>query len=144
MTIDEVAKETARDKTLTTVIQAIVNNKWYGVEDGINKKNISHSACQLSRTHKDSIIHKGHRRVLPKTLKKSANIAHVGHQGIAKNMTLIQQKVWFKNMQPPLEENIRNCHTYQISIHKMARKPLQMSRLPAALWEGASAHFGHL
>ena len=37
MTIDEVAMETAKDKTLTTVIQAILTNKWHGVEDGINK-----------------------------------------------------------------------------------------------------------
>ena len=31
MTIDEVATETAKDKTLTTVIQAIFTNKWHGV-----------------------------------------------------------------------------------------------------------------
>ena len=37
MTINEVAKETAKDKTLTTVIQAIPTNKWHGVKDGINK-----------------------------------------------------------------------------------------------------------
>ena len=34
MTIDEVATETAKDKTLTIVIQAILTNKWHGVEDG--------------------------------------------------------------------------------------------------------------
>ena len=44
-------------------------------------------------------------------------------------------------MQPLVEENIKNCHTCQISSHKPAREPLQMSPLPAA---EVSADFGHL
>ena len=43
-----------------------------------------------------------------------------------------------------MEENIRNCHTCQISTHKPAREPLQMSPLPAAPWAEISADFGHL
>ena len=39
-----------------------------------------------------------------------------------------------------VEESIKNCHT----CHKSARKPLQMSSLPAAPWAEVSADFGHL
>ena len=42
-------------------------------------------------------------------------------------MALLQEKTWFKNIQPLVEENIKNCHTCQISTHKPACKPLQMS-----------------
>ena len=47
-------------------------------------------------------------------------------------------------MQPLVEENIKNCHTCQISTHKPAREPPKMSPLPAALWEEVSADFGYL
>ena len=147
MTIDEVAMETAKDKTLTTVIQAILTNKWHGVEDGINKATfhaLHANHAELSPAHKDSIILKGHRIVLPEALQNSCQIAHAGHQGIVKTMALLREKVWFKNMQPLMEENIKNCHTCQISTHKPAREPLQTSPLPAAPWAEVSADFGHL
>ena len=128
MTINEVAMETAKDKTLTTVIQAILTNKWHGVEDGINKAtfHILHANhAELSLAYKDSIILKGHRIVLPEALQNRAvKIAHAGHQGIVKTMALLREKVWFKNMRPLVEENIKNCHTCQISTHKRAREPL--------------------
>ena len=148
MTIDEVATETAKDKTLTTVIQAILTNKWHGVEDGINKATfhtLRANRAELSLAHKDSIILKGHRIVLPEALQnRAAKIAHGGHQGIVKTMALLREKVWFKNMQPLVEENIKNCHTCQISTHKPAREPLKISPLPAAPWAEVSADFGHL
>ena len=110
MTIDEVATETAKDKTLTTVIQAILTNKWHGVEDGINKATfhtLHANRAELSLAHKDSIIFKGHRIVLPEALQNRAvKIAHAGHQGIVKTMTLLRENVWFENMQPQVEENI--------------------------------------
>ena len=59
-------------------------------------------------------------------------------------MALLREKVWFKNMQPLVEENIKNYHTCQISTHKPAREPLQMSPLPTAPWAEVSADFGHL
>ena len=148
MTIDEVAMETAKDKTLTTVIQAILTNKWHGVEDGINKATfhtLHANRAELSLAHKDSIILKGHRIVLPEALQNRAvKIAHAGHQGIVKTMALLWEKVWFKNMQPLVEENIKKCHTCQISTHKPTREQLQMSPLPAAPWAEVSADFGHL
>ena len=58
-------------------------------------------------------------------------------------MALPREKVWFKNMQPLVEENIKNCHTCQISTHKPAKEPLQMSPLPAAPWAEVSVDFGH-
>ena len=148
MTIDEVATEMAKDKTLTTVIQAILTNKWHGVEDGINKATfhtLHANRAELSLAHKDSIILKGHRIALPEAVQNRAvKIAHAGHQGIVKTMALLREKVWFKNMQPLVEENIKNCHTCQISAHKPTREPLQMSPLPAAPWAEVSADFGHL
>ena len=148
MTIDEVAMETAKDKTLTTVIQAILTNKWHSVKDRINKATfhtLHANRAELSLAHKDSINVKGHRIVLPEALQNRAvKIAHAGHQGIVKTMALLREKVWFKNMQPLVEENIKNCHTCQISTHKPAREPLQMSPLPAAPWAEVSADFGRL
>ena len=47
-------------------------------------------------------------------------------------------------MQPLVEENIKNCHTCQISTHKTARGSLQMSPLPVAPWAEVSADFAHL
>ena len=119
ITIDEVSTEMAKDKTLTTVIQAILTNKWHGVEDGINKvtfQTLHANRAELSLAHKDSIILKGRRIILPEALQnRAAKIAQAEHQGIVKTMALLREKVWFKNMQPLVEENIKNCHTCQIS-----------------------------
>ena len=148
MTIDEAAMETAKDKTLTTVILAILTHKWHDVEDGINKATfhtLHANRAELSPAHKDSIILKGRRIVLPEELQnRAAKIAHARHQGIVKIMALLREKVWFKNMPPLVEENSKNCHTCHISIHKLAREPLLMSPLPAAPWAEVSADFGHL
>ncbi|CAE1162672.1 unnamed protein product [Acanthosepion pharaonis] len=148
MTIEEVAMETAKDKTLTAVIQALLTNKWYGIDDDVDKptfQTLHANRAELSLAHNDSIVLKGRRIVLPKTLQsRAAQIAHTGHQGIVKSTALLREKVWFKNMQALVEENIRNCHTCQISTHKPAREPLQMSPLPAAPWTEVSADFGHL
>ena len=97
MTIDEVTTETAKDKTLTPIIQAILTNKWHGVEDGINKAtfHILHANhTKLSLAHKDSILLKGCRIVLPEALQNRAvKIAHAGHQSIVKTMALLREKV---------------------------------------------------
>ena len=100
MTINEVATKTARDKTLTTVIQAILTNKWHGVEDGINKATfhtLHANRAELSLAHKDSIILKGHGIVLPEALQNRAvKIAHAGHQGIVKTMALLRGRSGLK------------------------------------------------
>ncbi|CAE1278376.1 unnamed protein product [Acanthosepion pharaonis] len=97
MTIEEVATETAKDKTLTAVIQALLTNNW--TPDSTAQDTTKQS--RPNRTYRTS----RHREI---------------------------------------HENIRNCHTCQISTHKPAREPLQMSPLPAAPWTEVSADFGHL
>ena len=98
MTIVKVATETAKDKTLSTVIQAILINKWHGVKDGINKATfhtLHTNHTELSLAHKDCIILKGHRIVLPEALQNRATkIANAGHQGIVKTMPLLREKAW--------------------------------------------------
>ena len=78
------------------------------------------------------------------TTKQSCQNSTKFHQGIVKTMPPPREKVWFENMQPLVEKNIKNWHTCQISTHKPAREPLQMSPLPAAPWAEVSADFGHL
>ncbi|CAE1296727.1 unnamed protein product [Acanthosepion pharaonis] len=102
MTIEEVAMETAKDKTLTAVIQALLTKKWYGIDDDVDKatfQTLHANRAELSLAHNDSIILKGRRIVLPKTLQsRAAQIAHTGHQGIVKSTARLREKDWFKNM----------------------------------------------
>ena len=90
MTIDEVTTETAKDKIISTVIQAILTNKLHSVENGINKATFHtlHANC-AELAHKDIIILKGRWIVLPETLQdRAAKIAYAGHQGIVKIIAL--------------------------------------------------------
>ncbi|CAE1255452.1 unnamed protein product [Acanthosepion pharaonis] len=84
MTIEEVATETAKDKTLTAIIQALLTNKWYGIDDDVDKatfQTLHANRAELSLAHNDSIILKGRRIVLPKTLQsRAAQIAHTIQQ----------------------------------------------------------------
>ena len=78
---------------------------------------------------------KGHRIVLPEALQNRAvKIAHAGHQGIVKTMALLREKVWFKNMQPLVEENIKNCHTDKRATANVPTTSSPMGRSQCWLW----------
>ncbi|KAK7111487.1 hypothetical protein V1264_011109 [Littorina saxatilis] len=144
MTLDTVISETAKDVTLTAVINAILTSDWEAKDDVDTKTFRTLYLCrsELSLSHNASVLLKGTRIVLPESLHLQAvKVAHTGHQGIVKTVALLREKVWFRGMQETVEKAVKNCLTCQISTPTPAREPLKMSPLPTAPWSELSADF---
>ena len=148
MSVDDVAAATAKDPTLLAAIDSFLTNNWNFDSDNVDSKTL-HTLylcrAELSLAHDNHILLKGRRIVLPESLQQQAvKLAHTGHQGIVKTLSLLREKVWFRGMQQAVEDTVKTCLSCQISTPLPAREPLKMSPLPTAPWTEISADFGHM
>ncbi|XP_048767688.2 uncharacterized protein K02A2.6-like [Ostrea edulis] len=93
--------------------------------------------------HSDNILLRNHRIVLPKSLRqRSIDIAHEGHQGVAKTKSFTRTKVWFPGMDGMIEEAVKNCASCQtLTPEFRSVEPYKMSELPSGPWENISIDF---
>ena len=90
MTIEEVQKETEKDETLQAVKKAIHTRDWAGK----SLLPFKLASDKLSVNHANGIFLRGNRIVMLEVLwKKSATLAHEGHQGPTKTKALIREKI---------------------------------------------------
>ncbi len=90
----------------------------------------------------DNLILRGSRIVVPSCLEQRVlQLAHEGHQGVAKTKSLLREKVWFPNIDRRVEAMITNCIACQANNPVPHVEPLQMSELPEAPWHNLSADF---
>ena len=148
MTAEQVASETALDPTLSYVIDCISKGLWFS-QTNANFDNKLFEILKLCKEElavtPNKIILKGRQIVLPKSLQNQAvQLAHSGHQGIVKTLSLLREKVFFYNMHQAVENFIRNCVTCQIAYPSPTREPLSMSPLPDGPWMELSADFGYI
>ena len=150
MSLEIIAAETKKDKTLRAVLEALRTNNWYDarIKEELPLNNLYktlHKCKDEISMYKDEIILKGSKIVIPETLQQQVvNIAHQGHQGINKTIALLREKVWFKGMYNITEETVRNCNLCLVCTPQTNREPLQMSELPPAPWVEVSADFGQV
>ncbi|GFO27049.1 transposon ty3-g Gag-Pol polyprotein [Plakobranchus ocellatus] len=64
--------------------------------------------------------------------------------GKTKTLSMLREKVWFKNMHTAVEQAVKNCFACQVATPTTTREPLQMSDLPQEPWSKLNADFGHL
>lgn len=89
----------------------------------------------------DNLILRGSRIVVPSSLEQRVQLAHEGHQGVAKIKSLLREKVWFPNIDRRVEAMITNCIACQANNPVPHVEPLQMSELSEAPWHNLSADF---
>ncbi|GFN79604.1 Pol polyprotein, partial [Plakobranchus ocellatus] len=149
MTLENIESETLKDRTLQAVFTAIKTGNWTQTSNfqSLEKQTydtLNRCAHELSVTETGLIL-KERRIVLPFSLQdKAVQIAHSGHQGKTKTLSLLREKVWFKNMHTAVEQAVKNCFACQVATPTTTREPLQMSDLPQEPWSKLSADFGHL
>ena len=68
------------------------------------------------------------------------NIAHAGHAGITKTLSLAEETVWFSGMRAQIERFIKQCNC-QVIAAKTSRNPLIMSPLPPHVWHSVAADY---
>ena len=67
-------------------------------------------ADELTYNSSEDILLKNTRLVIPTTLQEGATqLAHVGHQGIEKTKSLLQEKIWYPNMDKRVKEIVDKC-----------------------------------
>ncbi|XP_048249112.1 uncharacterized protein K02A2.6-like [Haliotis rufescens] len=146
MTTDHVAKATRNDPVLQAVVQALNTGNWKS-SNNVDKVYDSLYKCrnELSVAMNNQILLKGAQIVLPPSLHRQAvDLAHAGHQGIVKTVSLLREKIWFRGLHNMVEHVVKNCMTCQITTDLPAREPLKMSELPDGPWQELSADFGQI
>ena len=114
MSLDEIAIETENDATLKTVKEALKTNRWYDARVKFNLppnplfQTLYNCRDELS-VWSNKILLKGSKIIIPEILQlKVVELAHQGHQGIVKTVSLLHEKVWFKAMQSLVQSNANN------------------------------------
>ena len=147
MSLEEVKTETMKDSTMQTAIELIHTQKWYTIknlDDSVNKeflKCLSKVCDELSVT--DSVILRGTRLVLPPNLhKRAVDIAHLGHQGVAKTKALLREKVWFPFIDNLVDQRVKSCIPCQANTPEhRPTEPLNMTEMPQNPWSELAADF---
>lgn len=150
MTLDDIKKETKKDKTMQKVMSLVRSSRWHEVKT-INDPNIDSAELQLFYNikdelvcHADNVLLRNNLIVIPPALRSQAiEIAHEGHQGINRTKAFIRSKIWFPRIDDRVEDTIKSCIPCQAATYAntSSMEPLQMSAMPENAWENLSADF---
>ena len=89
----------------------------------------------------EGLLLRQERIVVPENLQtKIIKIAQEGHLGMVNTKRLLRSKVWFPKLDKAVEEEIKNCHTYQSYI-EMKKEPLVITEMPNGHWEHVKYEF---
>jgi hypothetical protein len=99
---------------------------------------------ELSLTNTGLII-RDVRILIPDSLQNSViDLAHQGHQGISKTISLLRTKVWFPSLNSKTTERLKSCLACQATINSGAHiAPLKETIRPLEPWHSISIdHYG--
>jgi hypothetical protein len=69
--------------------------------------------------------------VIPESLQDRAiNLAHEGHQGVAKTKRLLRERVWFPNIDKKIEKLLLKCTSCQLNNKGNKPEELKMTEFP--------------
>mgnify|MGYP002804555297 CR=1 FL=1 len=81
--------------------------------------------------------------MLPSNLwDRVIDLAHQGHQGVAKTKERLRPKVWFAGMDGLVEDKIRSCHSCAITGEDPPCAPVVTERACETPWTCLSMDFG--
>ena len=148
--LEDIAKATLQDPTLQAVMVAIRSNNWFEPAKRLEINHKTYRALErvqqeLTVCSTNCIILRGTRIVVPEILQQRViDLAHEGHQGIAKTKSLLREKVWFAGIDGAVERKVKSCMPCQVTTPETTREPLQMSPLPEGPWKEVSVDFKEL
>ncbi len=151
MTLDEIQRATAQDRTLQCITHLARTQEWDKLEtlppeyqdiDRTELNLFKHVKDELTVNDQSNIILRGHRIIVPTSLREKAiSIAHEGHQGLVKTKQLLREKVWFPNIDSFAKRLIDTCIACQANGPENRPDPLQMSSLPPTPWHTTHMDF---
>ena len=99
--MEDITKATLQDPTLQAVMVAIRSNNWFEPAKRLEINHKTYKALEriqqeLTVCSTNCIILRATRIDVPEILQQRViDLAHEGHQGIAKTKSLLREKVWF-------------------------------------------------
>ena len=76
-----------------------------------------------------------------KLQQRVVNLAHEGHQGVAKTKALLREKFWFPGVDQMVENKVQSCCACLVSTPEAKCQALLTSPLPKAPWSEVSMDF---
>ena len=126
VSLDEIQASTQADWTLCAVREAREENRW-GTDIVQPYHTIRDKICI---DHEDGILLHGHHIIIPANLhSKMVEIAHEGHQGLAKTKALLREYVWFPGIDHTVQEIVHKCLVCQTNGQRNAPAPIQSSSM---------------
>ena len=147
MTMQEIVQETSKDSDLQTVISNVRHNTWnktymYPSNKYIDTFSRVKNQLTVTTLEKGVILLHETKLVIPRSLqRKVIQIAHEGHQGIVRNKQLLQEKVYFPNIDKLVEETCQSCIPCLAATEKNVPEPLKMSKMPENAFDEVSLDF---
>ena len=141
---DDIIKATAQDATIQEVMRLTLNgqrNNLKPVSYPSTLKIFANVRNELTSVDGNIVLH-GNRIVIPVALQKRViELAHEGHQGLAKTRSLVRSKVWFPKMDTAVDQVVKRCFPCQIATPKTSQELLKMTPLPDGPWQQVSIDF---
>ena len=137
--LNEIAKETAKDKVLQSVIHHISGN-W-----SINKRLLPTDvlpfwSCKDQLSFNDDILYRGDRIVVPATLRKSlAEKLHQAHMGVESTLRRARASLWWPGMNSQLKQFISSCEICQSFQRNNPKESLMSHSIPDRPWSKIAA-----
>ena len=129
ISLQEVTIESLRDPILIKLVECIKHDRWTGVED-ISR----YGKVKSELTSKNGIVLRGHRMVLPQTLRSRAiMLAHASHMGMTRTKQYIRSKLWWPGLDDDIEGAVKSCGICQAVSPDGAERlePLRLTPFPA-------------
>lgn len=131
----EIREATENDEELQQVISSLESNEW-----NATLKKYQTVASDLSVSN--GILIKSGCAVIPTILRrKTLELAHDGHPMVAKQKSILRERVWWPGITAAAEKWVKSCQT--CATNGRPEKPTPMRRIfaPQAVWETIALDF---
>ncbi len=136
--LEEIIAATKSDTSMQKVFQCINSNEFSNEPEILSYKHIKD---ELSVTN-NRILLRDTRMVIPESLQDRAiNLAHEGHQGVAKTKRLLRERVWFPNIDKKIEKLLLKCTSCQLNNKGNKPEELKMTEFPKYPWQELAIDF---
>ena len=153
MSITEIEKATENDPTMQELITLISCNSWFLLNNprrhfSLTKVNLTDLKSfrqlkdELSVSPKGNIVLRGHRIIIPKSLRQRAvDLAHQNDFGIVETKQLLRSKIWFPGIDKYVENLFSSCIPCQAVGLPKPPQPLFLNEMPKHCWDVVNVDF---
>ena len=128
LTLQEITVESLKDKMLQRLVKCVQENDWRDADD-LSK----YKAVSMEIAHKNGIVMRGKRIILPHSLRPRAiRLAHGTHMGRTKTKQYMRGKLWWPSLDSEVESMVKECGVCQAVNPEGAEKlePLRSAPFP--------------